>query len=136
MCVLVCVYLCRQALTAAFLAPDAHVPDTPARKARRLMRQRLVLAGVTAAALGLGGYCLYSFLHADEHGSGSSGGSGTSSTFASRPGGGKAGGGGGGSGLRAGGGGGGSGSGGGEGNALKGLFGVSSLGDKVSALFS
>ncbi|KAG2430028.1 hypothetical protein HYH02_013856 [Chlamydomonas schloesseri] len=122
----------RQALTAAFLAPDAHVPDTPARKARRLMRRRLVLAGVTVAAVGLGGYCLYSFLNSEEHG-GSSSGSG-SGVKAGGGGGGLGKAGGAGSGLRAGGSGGGAGS--GDGNALKGLFGVSSLGDKVSALFS
>ncbi|PNH06556.1 Mitochondrial Rho GTPase 1 [Tetrabaena socialis] len=129
----------RQTLAAAFLNPEAHIPDTPARKARRRLQRRLVYGTVTLAALGLGGYCLYTFLsERDGESSGSGRGGGAASG-----GGGRTGGGGGGRGAGAalgagpsGGGGGGPGGGGEVVNPLKSLFGVTTLGDRLQSIFS
>ncbi|EFJ45963.1 hypothetical protein VOLCADRAFT_118238, partial [Volvox carteri f. nagariensis] len=49
----------RQILSASFLAPEAHIPDTPVRKDRRRLQRRLVVGGVALTAAALGGYCLY-----------------------------------------------------------------------------
>ncbi|GIL52371.1 hypothetical protein Vafri_8260 [Volvox africanus] len=49
----------RQILSASILTPEAHIPDTPARKDRRRLQRRLVIGGVAVALAALGGYCLY-----------------------------------------------------------------------------
>lgn len=63
----------RHTLAAAVLAPDAHVPDTPQRKARRRLQRQLIMGGVVAGAVVLGGYCLYSMFSDRADAAGSSG---------------------------------------------------------------
>lgn len=67
---------CRHTLAAAVLAPDAHVPDTPQRKARRRLQRQLIMGGVVAGAVVLGGYCLYSMFSDRADAAGSSGAAG------------------------------------------------------------
>ncbi|KAG2484520.1 hypothetical protein HYH03_016660 [Edaphochlamys debaryana] len=119
----------RQALSTAFLCPDAHVPDTPARKQRRRLQQRLIVAGVAVASAGLAAYLLYS-MFGGEGGSGAGGEKDQARGAAGGRGGGAGGRGGGGAGGR-----GAAGGGAGE-NPIKGMFGVTSLGERVQSIFS
>ncbi|GIM08186.1 hypothetical protein Vretimale_12279 [Volvox reticuliferus] len=71
----------RQILSASFLTPEAHIPDTPARKDRRRLQRRLVIGGVAVALAMLGGYCLY-IMYSDGGARGAGGKEGSSAVGA------------------------------------------------------
>ncbi|KXZ56105.1 hypothetical protein GPECTOR_2g987 [Gonium pectorale] len=119
----------RSILSACFLTPESHIPDTPARKGRRRFQRQVIIGGAAAGALVLAGAALWlSWSGGDKDGG------------AAKEGGGGGGGKGGAGGRSAAGGGSGGAAGPDAGaapgaNVLQSLFGVPTLGDKLHSLF-